>query len=157
MTMDDEISIPVNLPLDSDKFLRRECPACERQFKWFAHDEGDPDAEPTDQYFCPLCGVPAGTDQWWTPDQLEYVQGAAGPELDRLVQDELGDAFKGLEGISFEPDPNFTLGIDAPDPLVEPDDMVIVEPPCHPNEPLKVPEDAAEHVFCLVCGGRFSA
>jgi hypothetical protein len=28
-----EISIPMSLPLDTDGFLRRECPNCERQFK----------------------------------------------------------------------------------------------------------------------------
>ena len=33
-----------------------------------------------------------------------------------------------------------------------PDDMVMVEPPCHPAEPLKVPEDATGSVHCLVCG-----
>lgn len=54
--MDEEIRIPVSLPPpDSDGFLRRECPSCEREFKWFSHNEGDPNAEPATQYFCPLC------------------------------------------------------------------------------------------------------
>jgi hypothetical protein len=153
---DDEISIPVAVPLDSDGFLRRECPACEDQFKWISHEEGDPAAEPVDQYFCPLCGVPAGVDEWWTHDQLDYARGSAGPEIDRFVADALDDAFKGLDGVSFERDPNFTLGIDTPEPLVEPDDMVIVEPPCHPNEPVKVPEERDGHLHCLVCGMAFT-
>ncbi len=155
--MDDEISIPVSLPLDTDQFLRRECPTCERQFKWFSHAEGDSDAQPVNQYFCPLCGVPAGTDEWWTPDQLEYARGAAGPEIDRFVQESVSDTFKGIKGLSFKGNSDFTLGIDTPDPLIEPDDMVIVEPPCHPNEPVKVPEDSTEHIHCLVCGESFSA
>lgn len=154
--MDEEISIPVTLPLDSDGFLRRECPTCEQQFKWFSHPEGDPDAEAVDQYFCPLCGAPAGVDAWWTPEQLEYAHGAAGPEMDRLVQDAMKDAFKGLKGVSYKPDPGFTLGIETPDQPFEPDDMVIVEPPCHPNEPLKIPEQTSEHVHCLVCGHSFA-
>lgn len=45
--------------------------------------------------------------------------------------------------------------IPAPDHLHEPDDMVIVEPPCHPNEPLKVSDAAAQRLHCLVCGERF--
>ncbi len=155
--MDDEISIPVAMPLDSDGFVRRECPTCEQQFKWFSHPEGDSDAEHVDQYFCPLCGVPAGVDSWWTPEQLEYAQGVAGPEFDRLVQDAVNGAFKGLKGLSFKPNRNFTLGIPNPDPLVEPDDMVIVEPPCHPDEPIKVPEHATERVHCLMCGSSFAA
>lgn len=154
--MDDEISISVTLPLDSDGFLRRECPTCEHQFKWFNHQEGDADAESVDQYFCPLCGVAAGVDAWWTPDQIEYAQAAGGPDIDRFVQDALGEAFKGLKGVSFKQNPGFTVGIDAPDPLVEPDDMIIVEPPCHPNEPLKVPEASTEQVHCLICGRPFT-
>lgn len=152
----DDSSVPVALPLDGDGFLRRECPSCEQEFKWFSHSEGDPDIEAVDQYFCPLCGVPAGIDSWWTSEQLEYMQRVAGPEIDRLVQDALKDAFKGIKGVSYKADPNFTLELEAPDPLVEPDDMTIVEAPCHPNEPLKVPEHAAEHVHCLVCGSAFA-
>lgn len=154
--MDDSLSVPVSLPLDGDNFLRRECPSCEQQFKWFSHPEGDTDMEAVDQYFCPLCGLPAGIDSWWTPDQLEYMHHAAGPDIDQFVQDTLNDAFKGIKGVSYKADPNFTLGLETPDPLVEPDDMTIVEPPCHPNEPLKVPEHATEHIHCLVCGSAFA-
>lgn len=28
-------------PLDSDGFLRRECPTCEREFKWLPSCEGE--------------------------------------------------------------------------------------------------------------------
>lgn len=68
--MGDEIRVPVSLPLDSDGFLRRECPTCEEEFnptceeefKWFSHAEGDHDAEQASQYFCPICGAAAGLD-----------------------------------------------------------------------------------------------
>lgn len=155
--MDEEISIPVSLPVDQDGFLRRECPTCEQQFKWYAHQEGDADAEIVDQYFCPLCGAPSGVDAWWTPDQLEFAQGAAGPALDEHVQGLIADAFKGIKGLHFKPDRNFSLEIPAPELLTEPDDMVIVEPPCHSNEPVKVPDTATNRVHCLICGAPFSA
>lgn len=155
--MDEEISIPVGLPVDQDGFLRRECPTCEEQFKWYAHEEGDSDVEIVDQYFCPLCGVASGVDAWWTPAQLEFAQGAAGPALDERVQDLVADAFKGVKGLNFKPDRNFSLEIPTPEPLTEPDDMVIVEPPCHANEPIKVPEAATTRVYCLICGTPFSA
>ena len=29
----------MEIPLDSDGFLRRECPTCEREFKWLLHRE----------------------------------------------------------------------------------------------------------------------
>lgn len=153
-TMDDEIRVPVSLPLDNDGFLRRECPTCEREFKWFSHDEGDPNAEPATQYFCPLCGEPSGLDSWWTPAQLEYVHDSAGGAIDQVIKDSMADMFK---GITYKPNPSFSLDIETSDPLTEPDDMVMVEPPCHSNEPLKVPEEATRRIFCLVCGTAFSA
>jgi len=155
--MDDRVSIPVSLSLDSDGFLRRECPTCEQEFKWFSHAEGDPDAETVDQYFCPLCGAPAALDSWWTPTQLECAQAAAGPEIDRLIGDSINEAFKGVKGMTFKPNRNFSVDVPAPAALVEPDDMVIVEPPCHPNEPVKVPDIATAHVHCLICGVPFAA
>lgn len=155
--MNDEISVPIELPLDSDGFLRRECPTCEHEFKWFAHDEGDVEAEPVEQYFCPLCGQADGPDSWWTPAQLDYAEAVAAPEIEQLTQDAIGRAFQGVKGMTFKPDPSFTLGIDTPDPLHEPDDMVAVMPPCHPHEPVKVPGDATGRIYCLICGSPFAA
>lgn len=154
--MDEEIRVPVSLPLDSDGFLRRECPTCEQEFKWFSHVEGDHDAEPASQYFCPLCGAPSGLDAWWTPAQLEYGYGSAGPAIDQVVSDAMADMFKGMKGFTFKPNASFSFDIPTPEALHEPDDMVIVEPPCHPNEPIKVPEQSTERVHCLVCGMVFA-
>jgi len=155
--MDDEIRVPISLPLDSDGFLRRECPNCEEEFKWFSHAEGDQDAEEVAQYFCPVCGAAAGLDSWWTPAQLEYGFGSASEAIDQVMSDAIADAFKGIKGIKFQPNSSFSLDIETPDPLTEPDDMVIVEPPCHPHEPLKIPEVVTERVFCLICGEQFAA
>lgn len=154
--MNDDIRIPVDLPLDSDGFLRRECPACEQEFKWFSHQQGDPEAELVTQYFCPLCGVPAGTDQWWTPEQVDYARGVGGPAIDQYVRDSVDKMLKSVKGMSFTPNRSFSLGIETPDALAEPDDMMIAEPPCHPNEPVKVPEENASRVHCLVCGSLFA-
>ncbi|MER7557337.1 hypothetical protein ABTZ46_10375 [Nocardioides sp. NPDC126508] len=154
---DDQIQVTFEVPTDDDGFLRRECPTCEQQFKWYAHAEGDPDAEVVEQYFCPLCGVPSGLDTWWTPEQLESAMGAAGPQIDQLVQDSLAQAFKGAKGLSYKPNPNATLGIPDAEPLSEANDMLIVESPCHPNEPVKVPENAAGSLHCLICGSLFAS
>ena len=94
--MSDEISIPIELPLDSDGFLRRECPTCGGQFKWRSDEAETSDNTPVEQYFCPLCGVAAGLDQWWTPEQLDYAEASAAssPEVDTLIQDLIGDSLK---------------------------------------------------------------
>jgi hypothetical protein len=52
------VSLSVPMPLDPDGFLRRECPTCERQFKWMAateEDEGTP--QPEGGYYCPYCVI----------------------------------------------------------------------------------------------------
>lgn len=154
--MSDDFSVSVSLPADRDGFLRRECPSCEREFKWFVHEEDDPNAEAVDQYFCPLCSVSAGVDSWWTAAQLEYATAAAGPDIGRLVQDSISDAFKSVQGMTFKPSRNFSLDVPTAEAVTETEDMVIVQPPCHGNEPVKVPESALARVHCLVCGAPFA-
>ena len=154
--MNDDISIPVSLPLDSDGFLRRECPSCEREFKWFQHPEGSTDAEHVEQYFCPLCGKASGVDTWWTPAQLEYIQGVAAPAVDQMFIDAVESGFKGAKGIDFTANRNWSRGVPTPEPLTEEDDMVIAEPPCHPHEPVKVPAEERGSLHCIVCGSAFA-
>lgn len=145
----------MSVPLDSDGFLRRQCPACEQQFKWHASGPDD-EVEHVDQYFCPLCGRAAEINAWWTQEQLEHAQALVVPDALRAVQDALGQSLNRSRSITFKPSGD--LGdVPVPDPLYEPDDMVIVEPPCHPAEPLKVPDDAPNHYYCLVCGSPFAA
>jgi hypothetical protein len=152
--------ISVSLPLDSDGFLRRECPHCETEFKWHdgpASEEAEQQSAPIDTYFCPLCGQPAGHDAWWTAAQLVVISAAQ----EMLLARELGEAFKQLERdtrrnkfVRFEAG---KLGEpDAPEPLTEPDDMAVVSSPCHSWEPVKVPPTHADRLYCLVCGSAYT-
>ena len=142
------MEISVSVPLD-EGFLRRECPSCQRQFKW--HD-GSTEGRPEDAidplvYFCPYCGEPAETDQWWTQEQIEFVtQSAAGPIME-MAEDELSRATN-LKVTT-------TAGAPPP-PLVEASDMVEVESPCHEWEPVKIASDWSDPLHCLVCGSRFA-
>ena len=141
------------MPLD-DGFLRRECPTCGREFKWWSHDAaGRPfDAEPAPFYFCPYCGTQSDADSWWTQEQLAFAEAAMAGPAARFISDDLDDIAQRSSGglISFSvgrgPEPAH------PDPLIEPDDMVVVEPPCHPHEPLRVAEGWSSPFYCLVCG-----
>ncbi len=149
----------VSFPLDGAGFLRRECPHCEREFKWHngpANEQAEQQT-PSDVHWCPLCGEPAGSDQWWTQTQLGLIHNAT----ERYIGQEVGDMFKGLEQSTQNNDVvQFKAGhIDVPDPsdpLVEPDDMLIVSSPCHAWEPIKIPEDHTGSVHCLVCGAAFA-
>ncbi len=90
----------VQIPLDEDGFLRRECPFCMREFKIQLGEKDiqtveDEVAQPfllepsledqatteamadATEYFCPYCGQVADSDSWWTQEQLSYAHVAA--------------------------------------------------------------------------------
>lgn len=146
----------MQMPLD-EGFLRRECPHCERQFKWHhgATPDRPDDAVDPEIYFCPYCGDPAPEDHWWTAEQIEYAeQSIAGPVLRQLAAELRGSAGgqrKSLFKISVTHDE-----VDAPNALQEPPDMVITQAPCHPWEPIKVTTEWTKPLHCLLCGERFA-
>lgn len=138
------MELHVSIPLDSDGFLRRECPVCERQFKWHHGplNEGAEAAPPAEVYFCPRCGQQAAVDQWLTTEQVEFVRASAMPDILRHLESE-------VPGLTVTESPS------TPTVLTEPDDMQIVVAPCHDYEPVKVPDEPAEEYYCLVCGSAF--
>lgn len=149
----------MTLPLDNDGFLRRECPNCLRQFKWHngpANEEAE--AQPAaDSYFCPYCGQPAVTDQWFTTEQVKYMQGVGMSIALRGINEQLDSAFKGMNSKHVKFKKTGSLDVpDEPDPLAEPDDMMIVLSPCHSWEPIKVPDSTVGKLHCLVCGQPFA-
>ncbi|MDG9694037.1 hypothetical protein ACFW34_29180 [Streptomyces sp. NPDC058848] len=153
------MEIPMSLPLDHDGFVRRECPHCINQFKWHdgaANEEAEQQPSPP-AYYCPLCGQPAGPDSWWTQEQIDYARGLIAPAAARMVEDELKNALKPLRSKYVKVGVKGSVDTpEAPSPLVEPDDMVIVTSPCHSYEPVKVPEDTSGPYHCLVCGQAFA-
>lgn len=150
------MELSVEIPLDDDGYLRRQCPRCERVFKWLHAEPTDESREPPTCYFCPYCGESSPPDQWYTDEQVDYLQAVAANEAMRMVESELGltvDNVKRSEGL-------LQIKLDVPHlnppaPLFEDNDMVAIEPPCHPEEPLKVVEDWDDIVHCLVCGTQF--
>lgn len=149
----------ISLPLDSDGFLRRECPHCELEFKWHDGPANDvAEQQPSsDTFYCPLCGEPAGPDSWWTQGQLEILDNAK----DRVLGQGLDEIFSDLERstrrnkyVRFKAE-SVRLP-EVADPLVEPEDMIVVTSPCHAWEPIKIPEEHMGPVHCLVCGAAFA-
>ena len=154
--MDDEYLIQVSVPLDSDGFLRRECPHCGQQFKWHngpANAEAESQHRPV-AYSCPLCGQPAADDSWNTPEQVELFKRAAMPVALEAAQDELESMFRGMKGFTYQRGRDEV--VEPAEPLVEPDDMTIVTSPCHDFEPVKVPDNRTGTLYCLICGSAFA-
>lgn len=148
------MEIPMEFPLDSDGFFRRECPNCQQEFKWHHGPTDDsPDGFVYPQvHWCPRCGRSAPLDAWWTKDQIEYQQAV----LAASAGDILHDAFKSVRSDFLRFEVNSTAQQPRPDPLVEPDDMLMIAPPCHPWEAVKVPPEAQSPFHCLLCGEAFA-
>ena len=146
--MDKQISISISL--DSDGFVRRACPTCDCEFKWLYTDNESEATEPDDRGFhCPYCDVQAQPDQWFTEAQVEYIQqvglGQVAEEMDKRLSrfNRSGSALRYTPG---------DRPVAPPEPPPEPNDMRRIEFECHPKDPLKVAEDWAEPVHCLICG-----
>lgn len=130
------------IPVDSDGFLRRECPTCEREFKWLSSPSEDAEEDAADAadggYFCPYCGLQAPADAWFTKAQLELAE--------QIVQVEVVDPMlRKFTGSS-------SGQAGEPTPLTEDNDMRRIDFNCHPSEPLKVADDWSQPVRCLICG-----
>ncbi|KAA3639701.1 MAG: hypothetical protein DWP92_04250 [Armatimonadetes bacterium] len=148
----------VSIPLDADGYLRRECPNCIRQFKWFS---GETDDRPTGtidptEYTCPYCGIAAPTSDWWTQEQLDYAVGMAGPavtqEATSMLKKEIGKINRRSSFIKMEVS---SRSAPTPGPMAEPNNMVMKHSPCHGWEPIKVSDDWHAALHCLVCGAQF--
>ncbi|MGD0166912.1 MAG: hypothetical protein ABSC51_06430 [Gaiellaceae bacterium] len=153
------MQIRAQLSLDSDGYLRRQCPRCERVFKW--HDgpigEVPADAPEPGVYYCPYCGEPSPLDQWFTDEQVDYLQALAMGEVTRLVESELGPVVDDLNRSGDFISASLEVPTDnPPPPLLEPDDMIAVASPCHPHEPVKILDDWDQPIHCLVCGEPFT-
>jgi hypothetical protein len=156
-----EESLKMSVPLDGDGFLRRECPTCEREFKWLPSAPGEAveDANSgtdTPSYTCPYCGIQAPAGSWATKAQVELAQSivmreVVGPQLEEFGR-ELERMNRETGGLI-----TFSAQVEHDQPITDPtltesDDMRRVDFTCHPGEPIKVLEDWQGDVFCLVCG-----
>lgn len=148
------MDISVSLPLDSDGFLRRACPTCADEFKWRQDQPDDQDCAEADPggYYCPLCGHQAPAEEWNTADQNTFIESVVYAAAIQATQQSLTDVFRNSSGVTFAPGDT----PHQPAALVEPDDMVIVDPPCHPEEPVKIPEGMATPLHCLICGSKYA-
>jgi NMD protein affecting ribosome stability and mRNA decay len=153
-----EIPIEVRVPLDTDGFLRRECPNCGRQFK-YKHTESNletPENTSVESYYCPYCYQSAPLNSWWTKEQLEYAQQLAFRELIEPELQNLQQQIRSLNrhGNFLQIDVSFSQPSE-PNPLKETDDMIRVDFPCHPEEPLKIDEIWEQDVACFLCGIQY--
>lgn len=160
----------VSLPVDSQGFVRRECPHCRRQFK----ARGGPEDGATVQrclsqhllfendhevsvddamFFCVYCGQEAPSDEWCTPQQRAWMEKVA-DVLAKEIQYELMQY--PMRTLSQNPAPTF-VAVPPPDDLpemrAEEDDMRRTSFFCC-VEDVKVEHHWVQPVYCPRCGAE---
>jgi hypothetical protein len=171
-----ELELSISFPLDVDKFLRRQCPLCRRDFKVLLEEneiedlakkgiksfmleqeeEKDDLEDETSEYFCPYCGQSSPHDRWWTDEQSAYLGVYIENVMKELINKNLigplkrsfGRPSSGPISIRFE-----GKELKQEEPWISPEqnDMEIFDLPCCSRK-LKIREDWKDKVFCYFCG-----
>lgn len=166
----DEITLKVSIPLDDERFLRKECPHCKQEFKihtssnelqnlaekgiesFLTNDDEntESDDDETTKYFCPYCGQDAPSSDWWTQEQLAYINVYAKNIMAKMVNEHLikplsrssssAFSFKGSE-----------MKYEEPWISDETNDMSVFDLGCC-NEKVKILDGWTKSVFCFYCG-----
>ena len=174
------MEIPLSFPLDSERFLRRECPFCAREFKVLLHEReivdltqmtrdrfllaegGDTRSEDdTDdtaaEHHCPYCGQSAPPDHWWTTEQVAYIHVVVHNVAARLINENLIRPLKRSFRAGRSSGP-ISIRVQADEmreqePWISPetDDMQPRELPCC-DRSLKLLDDWAGRFHCFFCG-----
>lgn len=114
--------IGIDLPLDEDGYLERQCSKCRRNFRVAFNDWS---RKISAAAFCPFCGHHCEAGGWHTPAQVEYLRAMAlnavrrrvGAVLERnAAQFNRAHATGGLVEVSmrFEPGRDVTVSLPRP-------------------------------------------
>ena len=168
------IEKPLSFPLDGDGFFRRECPLCFREFKvrlredelgelaqrfldHFMVEQGlqqdDTENGNVEERFCPYCAQSSPCDDWWTQEQLAYIQVAAKNMMAHIYNEHFArpmmrenrrhQAFIRIDVKEMQQE----------DEWISPErsDMRLVNLPCCDRQQ-KVADDWGKKVNCFFCG-----
>jgi len=175
------VSFSISLPLDSDQFLRRQCPLCLRQFKIgtteadrqsliereleaYLLQEGleiraesaDATEADADELWCPYCGQTAPRDQWWTQEQIAYIHVFGYNIMAQIVNEQfirpMKREFSGHRS-GFISIKFEGKEMEYQEPWISPesDDMTIHALPCCDLR-VKVDDDWSRPIYCYRCG-----
>lgn len=149
----------VEMPLDDDGYVDRECPACRKPFRCLIEWSSD---TPTlgadlDVFHCPYCGMAAEADQWWTPEQVEYLRSSAITALMPEIEGQLRDLANSISQTGY-------LSAEFKAPQIGPARPIFVEDletttvasPCHPGEPVKLIGEWQAPIHCFECGAEYA-
>jgi hypothetical protein len=152
------MNIELELPQDESGFLDRQCPSCDRLFRWHNGPVGEvsDDAPDSDSYHCPYCGQDAPTDEWWTAEQVRAIQAELAQAASELVRQGLDTSIRSEHQSGIHVAGPTRNSVPPPQPLLlEEFPSITVASPCHSYEPVKIAADWQNPIHCLVCGSLF--
>ena len=169
-----DIQVPISLPLDKDKYLRRQCPLCSRQFKirvedselesmyrqfakgFLSAENQEEDSEDRDECYCPYCGQVSSADSWWTDEQSKFINDHVEDVFAEIVNEQLlkplGRSARRSKFLEVKTTP---LKKKTPWMSPEPDDMRDFKLLCC-KRGLKVLEDWKDSICCYYCGFKYN-
>jgi DNA-directed RNA polymerase subunit RPC12/RpoP len=136
--------LAMQIPVDADGYLRRECPNCEREFKRTATKSSSSKESATKLLFCPYCGLQAQASRWLTKAQVKFTKNLVASHVEQR-KSHIG--FKSLNVSAFRNQSDV-----AHAGMIEPNDMTIVDMQCHPRESIKISREWIGNVRCPQCG-----
>jgi len=172
-----EIEMHISFPLDDDKFFRRQCPLCIREFKILLEEneleditkkgiesfmleqreeKDNLEEEQPEEFYCPYCGQSSPHDKWWTEEQSAYLGVYIENVMKELINKNLIEPLKrsfgrhssGPISIRFE-----GKELKQEEPWISPEenDMEVFNLPCCERK-LKIIEEWKDKVHCYFCG-----
>ena len=171
-----EIEMNISFPLDDDKFFRRQCPLCRREFKILLEEheleditkkgiesfmleqreEKDELEEESEEFYCPYCGQSSPHDKWWTEEQSAYL----GVYIENIMKERINKNLIGPHKRSFGRSSSGPISIrfegkemKKEEPWISPEenDMKVFELPCCERK-LKIKKEWKDKVHCYFCG-----
>jgi uncharacterized Zn finger protein (UPF0148 family) len=135
--------ITASIPMDADGYLERECPneLCMFGFKVEGQDWRDKVVE--ESVFCPMCRHQAPKKNWFTTEQVEFLQKNAKAHLNQRLGAAMRADARAVNAAQ-RPGQFITMRMtvkDAPQPLVV---------------PLQAAEPTRQRTSCEACGCRYS-
>lgn len=139
----------LKISLDSEGFVRRECPKCEREFKiqTLEKDFLRPPVKNSDQVTCPYCKHRSNIDQWWTKAQVDYISEMQSFFLLNSIVPKTSLKMKSTSFVKVKVEV-----IEQKEPVMKPeyDDMKRLSVGCCERD-IKVLDEWSGEVFCPDC------
>jgi len=166
-----EVNLKIDIPLDEDKYLRRECNLCKKEFKIKLSemelnqqiallsqdylektDKANSDLQDYNkhpEYFCPYCGQPSVMSTYWTQRQIEFIKKHLQNYVNYIINREFVEKMQHMSTglVTFK---GSKMPIIEPFMLPEENDMVVFHLKCC-DEYVKI-DSTSGVVYCFYCG-----